>query len=123
MADSTIFALNSFVTGLPDFKIHLNYKVESYKIFISSIAPQFETLGYQSQFFFGGKLSLQKIGNFVKKQGFHKIYGCKYINNEFYINEWGVDDELLFNFIIKGGGRGRGGKLPPSPKRSDSSPY
>merc|ERR1712078_93614 len=99
-ADSTIFALNAFSTGLPDFKIHINYKLEAYKTFITSIVPQMKILGYKSQFFFGGNLAWQRIGDFVKKQGFEKVYGSENISNLNNQNEWGVDDEILFNFII-----------------------
>ena len=101
ISNSTVFALSSISSGLPDFKTHLNYKIESKKIFISAISPFIKKFGYTSQFFFGGNLSWQNIGNFLKIQGFKKIYGAEDILNLRNENEWGVDDEILFNFVIK----------------------
>ena len=101
ISDSTVFALNSISTNLPDFKVHLNYKMESYKMFFTAIVPEVEQFGYQTRFFFGGNLLWQNMGSFIKRQGFKKIYGAKHIAGSENKNEWGVDDELLFNFVIK----------------------
>ena len=59
-------------------------------------------MGYKTRFYYGGFLGWQRVDNFAKAQGFDELYGgatmsskAKGVNT----NEWGIDDEHLFNFI------------------------
>ena len=67
----------------------------------SSIAESFKRMGYSTRFFYGGYLSWQKIGDFVTAQGFEEVYGAAHIGSWASHNEWGVEDEALFDFIVK----------------------
>ncbi|RJP87281.1 MAG: alkaline phosphatase family protein [Desulfobacteraceae bacterium] len=95
----TPHALNTIIAGLPDMKTMINYQPSSRKPYPTSIAPIFKQLGYRTRFFYGGYLSWQRIEDFCRNQGFDEIYGAPHMGNWVQANEWGVDDEELFQFI------------------------
>lgn len=99
-SDGTMTTLNSIITGIPDARMHINYQKSSYTPYLTSITTQFKKLGFKLQFFYGGYLSWQRVGDFANDQGFDAVYGAAHINNWQHTNEWGVDDKTLFNFII-----------------------
>jgi phosphoglycerol transferase MdoB-like AlkP superfamily enzyme len=94
-------ALAAIMTGLPDANATTNYQPSSRKPYPSAIAPIFRALGYKTRFFYGGYLSWQHIGDFARNQGFEEIYGAPHMGKWAHANEWGVDDEALFEFIEK----------------------
>lgn len=97
----TPHALNTIIAGLPDIKTMTNYQASSRKPYPTSIAPIFKQLGYKTRFFYSGYLSWQRIEDFCRHQGFDEIYGAPHMGNWAHANEWGVDDETLFQFIEK----------------------
>ena len=100
-SDGTASSLSALISGLPDANVVTNYQKSSEKPYPSSIAESFKRLGYRTRFFYGGYLSWQKIGDFMKSQGFEDIYGAAHIGTWASHNEWGVEDESLFNFILQ----------------------
>jgi len=100
-SDGTATSLSALITGLPDANVVTNYQKSSQTAFPSSIAESFKRLGYRTRFFYGGYLSWQKIGDFAKAQGFEEVYGAAHIGSWASHNEWGVEDETLFDFIVK----------------------
>jgi phosphoglycerol transferase MdoB-like AlkP superfamily enzyme len=99
-ANHTMPSLAAFITGLPDTGIHVNYQPASKKPFPTSIAPIFKRLGYRTQFFYGGYLSWERVGDFCHDQGFDEVHGGSEMSDRLTGNEWGVDDEDLFKFVI-----------------------
>jgi phosphoglycerol transferase MdoB-like AlkP superfamily enzyme len=97
----TMPSLTAIMTGLPDAKVKTNYQPSSRKPYLSSIAPIFKELGYKTRVFYGGYLSWQHISDFTLNQGFEEIYGAPHMGKWAHANEWGVDDEALYDFIIK----------------------
>jgi phosphoglycerol transferase MdoB-like AlkP superfamily enzyme len=106
-SDGTASSLSALVSGLPDANVVTNYQKTSEKAYPSSIAESFKRLGYRTRFFYGGYLSWQKIGDFMKSQGFEDVYGAAHIGSWASHNEWGVEDESLFNFIVETVSRAR----------------
>ncbi len=97
----TMSSLSVIVTGLPDAGLVTNYQKTSTKAYPSSLAAIFKQLGYKTRLFYGGFLSWQRIGVFSRAQGFEEIYGGGHMGNWASSNEWGVDDEYLFDFILR----------------------
>jgi len=98
---STMTSLASIMTGLPEAGVFINYQKSAQKPYPTSLATQFEKLGYETNLFYGGYLSWQRLGHFAKAQGFDNVYGGGSMGSWVKGNEWGVDDEVLFDFILK----------------------
>ncbi|NVM21351.1 MAG: sulfatase-like hydrolase/transferase [Desulfobacterales bacterium] len=99
-ASGTMTSLAALVTGLPEVGVFTNYQESARRPFPTSIAVQFKKLGYQTNLFYGGYLTWQRIGDFCGAQGFDNVYGGGNMG-AWSNNEWGVDDGVLFEFILK----------------------
>jgi len=100
-SSGTMVSLSAILTGLPDVGVVTNYQPAAQRPFSTSMAPQFKTLGYQTNLFYGGYLSWQGLENFARNQGFDACYGGNHMGDWLKGNEWGVDDGDLFDFILK----------------------
>jgi phosphoglycerol transferase MdoB-like AlkP superfamily enzyme len=100
-SSGTMSSLSAIITGLPDAGIHTNYQKTSRTPYPSSLPAAFARLGYRTRFFYGGFLSWQRVGDFCRNQGFEEIYGGGDMGTWIRSNEWGVDDEYLFDFVLK----------------------
>jgi phosphoglycerol transferase MdoB-like AlkP superfamily enzyme len=100
-AGGTMSSLGVIVTGLPDAGVNTNYQKTARKAYPTSIADILRQLGYRTRFFYGGYLSWQKVGDFCRWQGFDEIYGGGHIGSWASSNEWGVNDDYLFEFVLK----------------------
>ncbi|EKE04669.1 MAG: Sulfatase, partial [uncultured bacterium] len=99
-ANGTMDAIDTIVAGVPDTDLHINYQPNSKTAYPTAMALQFKALGFKTQFFYGGYLSWQKVGDFIRSQGFEEVYGAAHIASWEQTNEWGVDDRALFNFVL-----------------------
>ncbi len=100
-SSGTMSSLSVIMTGLPDAGVTTNYQPGSRQPYPSSLAAIFQRLGYKTNFFYGGLLTWQRIGDFSRSQGFEKVYGGGHMGEWASSNEWGVDDEYLFDFILR----------------------
>jgi phosphoglycerol transferase MdoB-like AlkP superfamily enzyme len=98
---STMRSLSAIFTGLSNAGLLLNYEAGTGHPLPTSLTTLFEGLGYETNLFYGGYLSWQKLERFSINQGFDHIYGAGHFPGSQHSNEWGVDDELLFGFIEK----------------------
>lgn len=98
-AQGTMASINTIVTGLPDAEIQTNYRQSSRYPFPTSITTVFEGLGYRTRFFYGGYLTWQRLGDFLKDQGFDEVHGGSEMGSWISANEWGVDDEHIFSYV------------------------
>jgi len=96
----TMTSFSSIVTGLPDAGVITNYQDSARKLFPTSLTSHFKRLGYTCNMYYGGYLSWQRIGDFCKDQGFDHIVGGGHMGR-WPLKEWGVDDEQLFDYILK----------------------
>lgn len=97
----TIGAISTVVTGLPDSGLFVNYESAGNRPFETSIAAIFKRLGYKTRFFYGGLLGWQRLDHFLPAQGFEEVYSGGDMGAGKSFNEWGVDDQYLFEFIEK----------------------
>ena len=97
----TSMSLNGFITGLHDANIRINYQPRSFEEpYATAIAPQMEKLGYNTEFWYGGTLEWDHIGELAKAQGFNEAYGYP----EFHAqkqNTWGTTDKALFKAVFE----------------------
>ncbi len=98
----TIPSLNALITGLADSGLNINYEPESLKAYPFGIATLMKQLGYQTNFFYGGYLSWQRLDTFALNQGFDTIHGGGIMSSHGEMtNEWGVDDKILFDYVVE----------------------
>jgi len=97
----TIGAINTIVSGLPDSGLFTNYEAASNHAFETSIAVIFKRLGYKTRFFYGGLMGWQRLDQFTPAQGFEEVYGGGDMGAGKSFNEWGINDQFLFEFIAK----------------------
>ena len=95
----TMPSLNAIITGFPYSGLNVNYEPRGLKTLPSSIAATFKRMGYRTRFYYGGYLGWQRLDNFTTAQGFDEIFGGSNIKSKKPTNEWGVDDEYLFEFV------------------------
>jgi phosphoglycerol transferase MdoB-like AlkP superfamily enzyme len=95
----TMPSLTSIISGLPNSETPMNYQPLLRNGSPAAIAPIFKRLGYRTRFFYGGYLSWQRLGDFCREQGFEEVFGGDLMSAKITGNEWGVDDEVLFNFV------------------------
>ncbi len=100
-SDGTMLSLNTIITGLADAGLVTNYQQASAQPYPSSLPETFKRLGYRTSLYYGGFLTWQRIGLFSKAQGFEHVYGANDIPHATAANEWGVDDQYLYDFILK----------------------
>jgi phosphoglycerol transferase MdoB-like AlkP superfamily enzyme len=100
-ADGTMPSLASLITGLPDTGVHVNFQASVKKGVPTDTAPIFKRLGYRTRFSYGGYLSWQRLGDFCHEQGFDEVHGGAEMRDRLTGNEWGVDDEDLYHFVLK----------------------
>ena len=100
-ANSTMNSLGAIITGVPYTGINISKIGALNKTYSSSIFNQFKKLGYETNFFYGGFLSWQNIGNFIRNQGVDNIYSAPDAGGKSDAGTWGIEDEKLFNLVLK----------------------
>lgn len=99
--ENTIAALGTIITGIPEVGLTSGYSALAKKPLSSSIAQPFKELGYTTNFFYGGRLRWQDIGDLALNQKFDHVYGCESITYTTPGNEWGADDGDFLNSILE----------------------
>ncbi len=100
-SSGTMTSMAPIITGLADAGLHTSLQKSARRPYRSSLPETFNRLGYRTRFFYGGKIKWQRIDEFTKAQGFREVYGASHMGEAFSGNEWGVDDEYLFDFVAK----------------------
>jgi phosphoglycerol transferase MdoB-like AlkP superfamily enzyme len=99
-ANGTIGSLNALITGHPDSGLNLNHESTALEPYGSSIATIMKQLGYKTRFFYGGFLSWQRLDSYARNQSFDEVYGGGNMSASATTNEWGVDDEHLYQYVL-----------------------
>jgi phosphoglycerol transferase MdoB-like AlkP superfamily enzyme len=99
--DGTMGSLTALISGLPEAGVNANYQPSIRTGLPTSVAAIFERLGYRPRFFYGGYLSWQRLGEFCREQGFDEVFGGDQMSAQLTGNEWGVDDEVMFRFVLE----------------------
>ncbi|MDR0351073.1 MAG: LTA synthase family protein [Puniceicoccales bacterium] len=100
MADMTIGAISSQLCNFSYSRLFINHMTVCQKELPYSVGSIFSRLGYETNFFYGGYMSWQNIGNFASGNGFKNVYGGD-VMGELTGKEWGIDDDGLFDFVLK----------------------
>ena len=97
----TIASLGALIAGLPASKILVNYQPLVRQGVPTATAKIFKQLGYRARFFCGASVTWERSGEFCREQGFDEVYGGDQMNPRAGGNEWGVEDEDLFRFVLE----------------------
>jgi len=100
---SSIQNLAATILSLPSIPERIPFTQRKYGIipFESAFAEKYRQQGYETTFVYGGKLSWQRIGDFIPHQGFDNVYGEGDFNMNTPKTDWGVYDEYLFDFVYE----------------------
>ena len=97
----TLVAITGLVTGLSDVGMDLNYQPKSFReVYLTSMAPQFQRLGYRVEFWYGGYPEWDSIKKLSLAQGFDAFYGAPDYNAP-QQNVWGTTDGHLFDALYE----------------------
>jgi len=100
-SESTMNSIASVITGIPYSGVSQSQIGAINPRYCSSIFDQFEKLGYQTNFFYGGLLSWNNINNLFKKQGVENQYSAVDMGGKNESGIWGIEDEKLFDLVTK----------------------
>ena len=98
---NTVSAVTGVVSGLADANLYLTTLPQSFEtVYSTSAAPQMKRLGYETNFYYAGPSTWERIGEFTKAQGFDNFYSQGDIDFvDVKGNVWGVDDKFLYKFV------------------------
>ena len=99
-SESTMNSIASIVTGIPYSGVSQSQIGAINPTYCSSIFNQFEKLGYQTNFFYGGLLSWGNIKNLFEKQGVNNQYSAADKGGKTESGIWGIEDEKLFELAV-----------------------
>lgn len=71
---STVSAVTGIVTGFADANLYLTMP-EAFAAAYPTASAQLEKLGYHTNFWYAGPATWERIGAFVKAQGYDNFYG------------------------------------------------
>ncbi|HEV2045641.1 MAG TPA: LTA synthase family protein [Chthoniobacterales bacterium] len=97
----TMASLGALIAGLPAAGVLVNYQPVVREGVPTATAGIFKRLGYRTRFFCGASLGWERSGEFCREQGFEEVYGGDQMRARSTGNEWGVDDEDLFRFVLE----------------------
>lgn len=98
----TVSALTGITAGLADANLYLTTMPEALKgPYPTAAAPQLKRLGYQTNFWYAGPATWERIGEFTKAQGFDNFYSRGDFS-EAPGTVWGCEDEYLYAAVLKG---------------------
>ena len=101
-ADGSIYNLTSTILSIPAIPQTIPLSQQKYSItsFESALAESYRRNGFETTFVYGGKLSWQRLSDFVPHQGFDHVYGEGDFDYNTPKTDWGVYDEYLFQFVF-----------------------
>ena len=101
-AGGSIYNLTSTILSIPAIPQAIPLSQQKYSItsFESALAESYRRNGFETTFVYGGKLSWQRLSDFVPHQGFDHVYGEGDFDYNTPKTDWGVYDEYLFQFVF-----------------------
>jgi len=101
-AGGSIYNLTSTILSIPAIPQTIPLSQQKYSIisFESALAESYRRKGFETTFVYGGKLSWQRLSDFVPHQGFDHVYGEGDFDYNTPKTDWGVYDEYLFQFVF-----------------------
>lgn len=99
--NTTIDSFGAIMTNVPNCGINLSHIGTANPSFETSIFTQFKKLGYETNFYYGGFLSWENIGDLSKYYGVDRIYSGVDAGGKTDTGGWGIEDEKLFNLVMQ----------------------
>ncbi len=99
--NTTIDSFGAIMTNVPNCGINLSHIGTAGVPFETSIFTQFKKLGYETNFYYGGFLSWENIGDLSKYYGVDNIYSGVDGGGKTDTGGWGIEDEKLFNLVMQ----------------------
>ncbi len=98
----SISNLQATLLSIPSIPYAIPISQQKYRqiVFNSAIGFQYKKKGYETVFVYGGKLSWQRIDNFLPNLGFDHIIGEGHFPPSTPKTDWGVFDQYLFDFVF-----------------------
>ncbi|MBO5650288.1 MAG: LTA synthase family protein, partial [Selenomonas sp.] len=98
---STVSAVTGTVAGVADANLYLTTMPESFAApYPTASAPQMARLGYETNFFYAGPATWERIGAFTQAQGFQHFYSRGDFG-DVPGSVWGCEDECLYANIME----------------------
>lgn len=99
---STVSAVTGVVTGFADANLYLTTMPESFAApYPTASAPQMQKLGYDTNFWYAGPSTWERIGAFTQAQGFAHFYSRGDFG-DVPGSVWGCEDEVLYEKVLAG---------------------
>ncbi len=99
---STVSAVTGVVTDFADANLYLTTMPESFAApYPTASAPQMEKLGYETNFWYAGPSTWERIGAFTQAQGFEHFYSRGDFG-DVPGSVWGCEDEVLYEKVLDG---------------------
>ena len=99
---STVSAVTGVVTGFADANLYLTTMPEAFAApYPTASAPQFARLGYETNFWYAGPATWERIGAFTQAQGFEHFYS-RGDYGDVPGSVWGCEDEVLYAKVLEG---------------------
>ncbi|MDR0715482.1 MAG: sulfatase-like hydrolase/transferase [Puniceicoccales bacterium] len=95
----TLSAIAVQICNYPNMGFFINYTKNGLINCDFSVGSLFQRLGYETNFYYAGYLSWQRMDRFAPIHGYQHCYGGDAIGPSYEGNEWGVNDKDLFKFI------------------------
>ena len=99
--NTTIDSFGAIMTNVPNCGINISHIGTVNEPAKSSIFKQFKKLGYQTNFYYGGYLSWENIGELAKYEGVDRIFSGVDGGGKTDTGGWGIEDEKLFDLVVK----------------------
>ncbi len=99
--NTTIDSFGAIMTNVPNCGINISHIGTVNEPAESSIFKQFKKLGYQTNFYYGGYLSWENIGDLAKYEGVDRIFSGVDGGGKTDTGGWGIEDEKLFDLVMK----------------------
>lgn len=99
---STVSAVTGIVTGFADANLYLTTMPEAFAApYPTASAPQLAALGYETNFWYAGPATWERIGAFTRAQGFAHFYSRGDFG-DVPGSVWGCEDEVLYERVLAG---------------------
>lgn len=99
-ANSTMNSLASLISGIGYTGINHSRHLLHQGGSPFSLFTNVQLLGYETFFFYGGFLSWQDVGDFVRSQGVQHVFSAPDAGGQSPAGVWGVDDDQLFELVL-----------------------
>lgn len=100
-SSSTFNSFGSITVNIPYCGVNIGTLGAIKDPYQTSMFNQFKKLGYEINFFYGGFLSWQKIGEFATYNGVDRSFSGVDAEGDLKTGSWGVEDEKVFDMVLK----------------------